>query len=108
MRNGINGINWTRGRNGVTRSISGGVQTLFGGQTPRVCKADELPSVAHKIEWDLDDDLLKAIFYAETKLSDLICQHEVQVLEFKGYGKNRIIEHRLSPDAFVQASAACN
>lgn len=40
--------------------------------------------------------------FAETRLSDLICQNDCQALEFKGYGKNFITSHGFSPDAFVQ------
>jgi len=32
----------------------------------------------------------------------LICQNDVQALEFKGYGKNFITSHGFSPDAYVQ------
>lgn len=62
--------------------------------------------------------------YAETRLSDLICQNEVVALDFEAYGKNAITrtppprcpskrssglmpdptrtEHGFSPDAYVQ------
>jgi carnitine O-acetyltransferase len=63
--------------------------------------------------------------YAETRLSDLICQNEVVALDFEAYGKNAItrtfshqapalfgcrkasspvscVEYGFSPDAFVQ------
>ena len=40
--------------------------------------------------------------HAEMRLSDLICQNECFVLEFKGYGKRFITNHGFSPDAFVQ------
>jgi len=46
----------------------------------------------------------RGIFFAETKLSDLIVQNDTHVLEFKGYGKRFITQHNLSPDAFVQMS----
>ncbi len=42
------------------------------------------------------------IRFAETRISDLICQNDCQALEFKGYGKNFITSHGFSPDAFVQ------
>ena len=42
------------------------------------------------------------IRFAETRISDLICQNDSQALEFKGYGKNFITRHGFSPDAFVQ------
>jgi carnitine O-acetyltransferase len=40
--------------------------------------------------------------YAETRISDLICQNDSQALEFKAYGSNFIKRHGFSPDAFVQ------
>jgi carnitine O-acetyltransferase len=55
-----------------------------------------------KLEWALTPDIRAAIRYAETRLSDLICQNDCQALEFKGYGKNFITSHGFSPDAFVQ------
>jgi len=55
-----------------------------------------------KLEWVLTPELRAGIRYAETRLSDLICQNDCQALEFKGYGKNFITSHGLSPDAFVQ------
>lgn len=63
-------------------------------------------------------ELRIGIRFAETRLSDLICQNDCQALEFKGYGKvgkgeigtwrssdysqNFITRHGFSPDAFVQ------
>ncbi|OCF76481.1 carnitine O-acetyltransferase [Kwoniella mangroviensis CBS 8886] len=55
-----------------------------------------------KLEWKLTPDLLAGIRYAETRISDLICQNDSQALEFKGYGGNFIKRHGFSPDAFVQ------
>lgn len=55
-----------------------------------------------KLEWNLTTKLADGIKYGETRLSDLICQNECQVLEFDRYGKNFITRHRFSPDAFVQ------
>ncbi|CCL98183.1 uncharacterized protein FIBRA_00177 [Fibroporia radiculosa] len=55
-----------------------------------------------KLEWTLYPELRAAIRFAETHLSDLICQNDCQALEFKGYGKNFITSHGFSPDAFVQ------
>ncbi|PLW47759.1 hypothetical protein PCASD_04374 [Puccinia coronata f. sp. avenae] len=59
---------------------------------------------SHKLEWQLTNTLKAAIRFAETRLSDLICQNEVLALEFEEYGKNFIISQNLSPDAFVQLS----
>lgn len=55
-----------------------------------------------KLEWNLNSVLRVGIQFAETRLSDLICQNDCQALEFKGYGKNFITSHGFSPDAFVQ------
>ncbi|WVR04283.1 hypothetical protein IAU60_001283 [Kwoniella sp. DSM 27419] len=55
-----------------------------------------------KLEWRLTPDLLAGIRYAETRISDLICQNDSQALEFQGYGGNFIKRHGFSPDAFVQ------
>lgn len=55
-----------------------------------------------KLEWTLTPETRAGIRFAETRLSDLICQNDCQALEFKGYGKNFITSHGFSPDAFVQ------
>ena len=55
-----------------------------------------------KLEWVLYPELRAGIRFAETRLSDLICQNDCQALEFKTYGKNFITSHGFSPDAFVQ------
>jgi carnitine O-acetyltransferase len=55
-----------------------------------------------KLEWVLGPELRAGIRFAETRLSDLICQNDCQALEFKAYGKAFITGHGFSPDAFVQ------
>jgi len=55
-----------------------------------------------KLEWHFEKSVLDAIRFGETRLSDLIHQHDVQVLEFSRWGKNFITRHKFSPDAFVQ------
>ncbi|CAM9955570.1 unnamed protein product, partial [Phaeothamnion confervicola] len=57
-----------------------------------------------KIEWDLDDDLRRGLYFAETRISDLVAQHEVKVLEYTTFGKRFITSNRRVPDAFVQMS----
>lgn len=64
----------------------------------------ELITAPKKLEWDLTPEVAAAIRYGETRLSDLICQNECQVLEYTKFGKNFITRHKFSPDAFVQAS----
>lgn len=61
-----------------------------------------IDTVPKKLEWSLYPELRAAIRFAETHLSDLICQNDCQALEFKGYGKDFITTHGFSPDAFVQ------
>lgn len=55
-----------------------------------------------KLMWTLTPAIRVGIRFAETRLSDLICQNDCQALEFRGYGKNFITSHGFSPDAFVQ------
>ncbi|KAG8214291.1 acyltransferase ChoActase/COT/CPT [Butyriboletus roseoflavus] len=62
-------------------------------------KYDTRPS---KLIWTLTPEIHVGIRFAETRLSDLICQNDCQALEFKGYGRNFITSHGFSPDAFVQ------
>jgi carnitine O-acetyltransferase len=53
----------------------------------------------------MTEDITLGVRYAETRLSDLILQNEVKVLEFNDYGKNFITDMKMSPDAFVQVSS---
>jgi carnitine O-acetyltransferase len=55
-----------------------------------------------RIEWHITEPLSLGIRFAETRLSDLILQNEVKVLEFNKYGKYFITDMKMSPDAFVQ------
>ena len=55
-----------------------------------------------KLEWELTPDLRAGVRYAETRISDLICQNDSQAMEFRGYGGAFIKRHGFSPDAFVQ------
>ncbi|GAA5804870.1 acyltransferase ChoActase/COT/CPT [Helicostylum pulchrum] len=57
-----------------------------------------------KIEWNMTEEVEMGVRFAETRLSDLILQNEVKVLEFHDYGKNFITDMKMSPDAFVQMS----
>ncbi|KZT37052.1 acyltransferase ChoActase/COT/CPT [Sistotremastrum suecicum HHB10207 ss-3] len=61
-----------------------------------------LNSSPHKLEWTLTPEVRAGIRFAETRISDLICQNDCQALEFKHYGKNFITKYGFSPDAFVQ------
>ncbi|KAF0446799.1 acyltransferase ChoActase/COT/CPT [Gigaspora margarita] len=68
-------------------------------QTNGFSTVDTLPK---KLEWILTPEVRTGIRFAETRLSDLILQNEVQVLEYEKYGKSFITGCNLSPDAFVQ------
>lgn len=75
-----------------------------GSKTPREsddveCEADTSPK---KLIWRLTPDLKAGVRFAETRISDLICQNDSKALEFRGYGGNFIKRHGFSPDAFVQ------
>ncbi|KAF8125069.1 acyltransferase ChoActase/COT/CPT [Boletus edulis] len=76
-------------------------QTNPGGHRhcPSMERYDTSPA---KLIWTLTSQIRVGIRFAETRLSDLICQNDCQALEFKGYGKNFITSHGFSPDAFVQ------
>ncbi|CAO1617262.1 unnamed protein product [Sympodiomycopsis kandeliae] len=64
----------------------------------------EIATAPKKLEWDFCAEITAGIRYGETRLSDLICQNECQVLEYTNFGKNFITRHKFSPDAFVQAA----
>lgn len=89
------------------RSINAAAPTLWASNSPDPAKRDpesfgDVDTTPHKIEWILTPELATGIRFAETRLSDLILQNEVEVLEFTGYGKNYITAMGISPDAFVQ------
>ncbi|KAI0930045.1 hypothetical protein AcW1_008823 [Taiwanofungus camphoratus] len=108
---------FTEGLMLLARSINPSAPTLFHAplspyaksHKPRGARAPSPPAPSYvidtapkKLEWTLYPELRAAIRFAETHLSDLICQNDCQALEFKGYGKNFITSHGFSPDAFVQ------
>lgn len=51
---------------------------------------EELDVVPKKLEWELTPEVKLAVRFAEVRLSDLICQNEIEALEFDSYGKNFI------------------
>lgn len=87
-------------------------QTIRGGsysfleatyRAPQLSQSPDKPRVTpRKLEWSLGLEIEEGIKFAEAKLSDLILQNEVDVLEFTSFGKLFIIQHNMSPDAFVQ------
>lgn len=100
----------------LARSINPSAPTLFHAKLSPYAKSYKAPrgqgppprapylidTAPKKLEWALYPELRAGIRFAETRLSDLICQNDCQALEFKGYGKNFITSHGFSPDAFVQ------
>ena len=107
---------FTEGLMLLARSINPSAPTLFHaplspyaksykpprGQTPTASPVYHIDTAPKKLEWTLYPELRAGIRFAETRLSDLICQNDCQALEFKSYGKNFITSHGFSPDAFVQ------
>ncbi|KAL5514087.1 hypothetical protein ACEPAG_2848 [Sanghuangporus baumii] len=101
VNGGVNGsVNGANGANGVNAPKS---PTALSPRTAQRLLLDELfTTTPKKLEWFLGPELRAGIRYAETRLSDLICQNDCQALEFKGYGKVFVTSHGFSPDAFVQ------
>ncbi|KAI0093093.1 acyltransferase ChoActase/COT/CPT [Irpex rosettiformis] len=109
---------FTEGLMLLARSINPSAPTLFNAPLSPYARSYKPPRSSHnfvpqnpsylidtapkKLEWQLYPELRAGIRFAETRLSDLICQNDCQALEFKGYGKNFITSHGFSPDAFVQ------
>ncbi|RDX41798.1 acyltransferase ChoActase/COT/CPT [Lentinus brumalis] len=108
---------FTEGLMLLARSINPSAPTLFHAPLSPYAKAYKPPrgqpvkvdspsyvidTTPKKLEWTLYPELRAGIRFAETRLSDLICQNDCQALEFKTYGKNFITAHGFSPDAFVQ------
>ncbi|THH28350.1 hypothetical protein EUX98_g5849 [Antrodiella citrinella] len=112
---------FTEGLMLLARSINPSAPTLFHAPLSPHAKSYKPPRAHHghtppvpsppsyiidtapkKLEWTLYPELRAGIRFAETRLSDLICQNDCQALEFKEYGKNFITSHGFSPDAFVQ------
>ncbi|KAF8475645.1 carnitine acetyl transferase [Kalaharituber pfeilii] len=89
------------------RTINGNAPSLWASSSPDPSKRDpasfgNVSTVPHRLEWTMSPELTLALRFAETRIADLIQQHEFQVLEFSGYGKNFITSMGFSPDAFVQ------
>ncbi|KIL68457.1 hypothetical protein M378DRAFT_71453 [Amanita muscaria Koide BX008] len=72
------------------------------GQAVANVNSEKIDTTPKRLDWNLGPELRAGIRFAETRLSDLISQNDCQALEFKGYGKNFITSHGISPDAFVQ------
>lgn len=90
----------------LARSINPSAPTLF--HVPLIKPSARSLHSAHiapkKLEWTFEStpELRVGIRFAETRLSDLICQNDCATIEFRGYGKTFITSNGFSPDAFVQ------
>lgn len=89
------------------KSINGQAPSLWASTSPDPAKRapdsfGDVCTTPHKLEWDMLPELSTAVRFAETRLADLIHQHELETLDFAGYGKNFIVSMGISPDAFVQ------
>ncbi|KAJ5771017.1 uncharacterized protein N7511_003068 [Penicillium nucicola] len=89
------------------KTINGQAPSLWATSSPDPAKRDprsfgNVSTTPRKLEWDMTPELNIALRFAESHLSDLLYQHEFQVLDFEGYGKNFITSMGFSPDAFVQ------
>ncbi|KAJ8093683.1 carnitine O-acetyltransferase yat1 [Marasmius tenuissimus] len=106
---------FTEGLMLLARSINPSAPTLFHASLSPYAKSykppkgqkkpppkEDLDTTPKKLDWNLSPELRVNIRFAETRISDLICQNDCQALEFRGYGKNFITSHGFSPDAFVQ------
>ena len=89
------------------KSINGQAPTLWASISPDPAKRDpdsfgDVCTTPHKLEWDMLPELSTAVRFAETRLADLIHQHEFGTLDFGAYGKDFIVGMGISPDAFTQ------
>lgn len=89
------------------KTINGQAPSLWTSTSPDPAKRDpssfgNVSTTPRKLEWDMTPELNIALRFAESHLSDLLHQHEFQVLEFEAFGKNFITSMGFSPDAFVQ------
>ncbi|KAI1836254.1 hypothetical protein DTO006G1_2463 [Penicillium roqueforti] len=89
------------------KTINGQSPSLWATSSPDPAKRDphsfgNVSTTPRKLEWDMTPELNIALRFAESHLSDLLCQHEIQVLDFECFGKNFITSMGFSPDAFIQ------
>ena len=98
---------FTEGLMLLARSINPSAPTLFHVPPVKSSARRSLHSThiaPKKLEWVFEgtSELRVGIRFAETRLSDLICQNDCAAIEFRGYGKTFITSNGFSPDAFVQ------
>ncbi|KAH9361028.1 hypothetical protein HPB48_002890 [Haemaphysalis longicornis] len=55
-----------------------------------------------RLNWDLSDDMLKALQDATKAINTLAEDVDLYILHFPNYGKNFIKEQRVSPDVYIQ------
>lgn len=89
------------------KTINGQAPSLWASTSPDPAKRDprsfgNVSTTPRKLQWDMIPELSIALRFAESRLADLLQQHEFQVLDFAGYGKNFVTSMGFSPDAFVQ------
>lgn len=100
-------LRFARTINSQTKSIFHNYREATETAIPRGKEGNPKGSFDHnprKIEWNITEEIELGIRFAETRLSDLILQNEVKVLEFDDYGKYFITDMKMSPDAFVQVT----
>ncbi|CAI2166824.1 4431_t:CDS:2 [Funneliformis geosporum] len=85
------------------QTINSHTKSLFHSSTPHGHKHSNglsvMDTTPKKLEWTLTPEVHIGIRFAESRLSDLILQNEVKVLEFDKYGKSFITNSQMSPDA---------
>lgn len=89
------------------KTINPAAPNLWPSMSPDPAKRDpesfgDVDSTPHRLEWKLNADLASGIRFAETRLSDLLLQNELKILEFSNYGSSFMKKAGCSPDAFVQ------
>jgi len=87
----------------------GRIQHIVTATVRRAAKAMDQDEVEwdvypRKIMFELPESVIQNIYYAETSLCDDVAASETCVLEFRGFGKLRIVGNQLSPDSVVQMS----
>jgi len=92
------------------QSITKTIYSNHDGMFPSIIQADVKRAsstnsvIPKKLSFELPQEILDKIYFAETTLSDQIVASETKVLEFTGFGKTLIVQNKMSPDSFVQLS----
>lgn len=89
------------------KTINPSAPNLWPSMSPDPAKRDpesfgDVDSTPHRLEWKMNSELATGIRFAETRLSDLLLQNELRILEFSNYGSTFMKHAGCSPDAFVQ------